>query len=180
MGLPFDKRLRRIYLSTWDFEQARAFIDAATKHDIASIEHKALLLSAILCYARPFSGNEVGKDPPADPKLSGIDTRAVLGSDFALHEKIVRLRNIAVAHSASEVNPSERLPTPPSKPGSYGIAFSARRWHPVDEQIDLDAFRRVASAMLKECQDLIVEVPRKEAGQTSTSQGGSMPGPTDA
>jgi hypothetical protein len=163
VSLPFDKTLRRVYLSTWDFEQARDFIDAALKHDEATLEYRALLLSAIICYARPFSRNEIGKDPAADPKLRGVDVPAVLEADFTLHETIVRLRNIAVAHSASEVNPSERVPTPPGRPGSYGIVFSARRWHPVDEQIDLEAFRRIAETMLRKCKDMIVEVPRKEA-----------------
>jgi hypothetical protein len=77
----------------------------------------------------------------------------------------MRLRNRAVAHSSVEFNPSERLPTPPSRPGSYGILFSARRWHPVDEQIDLDAFRRIADTMLRKCQDLIVEVARTESNR---------------
>jgi hypothetical protein len=38
--MPFDKALRLVYLSACDFEEARDFIEAATKRDEASIEHR--------------------------------------------------------------------------------------------------------------------------------------------
>jgi hypothetical protein len=106
MVRPINKGIRHVYRSTWDFEKPREFMQSAATHNQTSIEYKALMLSAIICYARPFSGNEIGKDPPADPKLSGIDVQALPAADFALHERIVTVRNKAVAARVAGVDRS--------------------------------------------------------------------------
>lgn len=157
-----SKTLTRVYISAGDYEEAKDFIEAAAKHDVGFLEYKALLLSAIVCYGRPFSRNEISPDPPSDPKLTGVDPQAVLGADFALHEKIVRARNKAAAHSEAELNPVTRIPMFAGKRGSLGITFAARRWHPATENIDLEAFGRIATAMMWACRNILIDVARAE------------------
>jgi hypothetical protein len=148
---PADKRLTRVHISARDFDKALKFIEAAGKHDVAAIEHEALLLSAIVCYGRPFSGNEKGKNAKADRDLTGVDIPVALGADYDLHKRIVGMRHKAVAHSPSDHYPVSLIPPTVGEPGMRSVGFVSRSWHPVNEQIDLEAFARIAKAMAWKC-----------------------------
>src|ERR1700682_6106044 len=52
------RRFNRTHISRRDFAKSIDFIAAATKYELNSPEYEGLLLAAIICYARPFSGNE--------------------------------------------------------------------------------------------------------------------------
>lgn len=43
-----ERQLLRLQLSSYDFEEARDFIDAAKRHDASSIEYTALVMAAII------------------------------------------------------------------------------------------------------------------------------------
>jgi hypothetical protein len=160
-----SKTERRIQISSRDFEEAAKFVRTAKKHAIGSDEHEAALLTAITCYARPFSGNELRGSTRADSNLAGVDPQAVLGAEeLALHERIVTLRNKVVAHSESEYNPVERINTGVVyRPGSYGYVTSSRPWNVVSEDLDLDALERVAEKMKVACWTMLGDVARREA-----------------
>lgn len=136
-------------MSHSDFGDARKFIDAAKAHDESSTEYEALLLAAIICYARPFTNNEGRIDNPAVAQKVLIDTVAALDADLPLHNELLRMRNKAVAHAESSHYPTGIVSRNP--PGAAGIIFSSRRWHVLNERIDLEAFRRVAQSMRTAC-----------------------------
>jgi hypothetical protein len=144
------RRFRRTHISRRDFAKSIGFIDAAAKHDLSAPEYEALLLAAIISYARPFSGNEQGKLPPSDSRLE-VDVSQLLGSDFALHERLIEVRNKAVAHSESAYYPVELLPSVPDGEGVRGFASVSQNWHVLNEHIDLVVFKRVAETLHQKC-----------------------------
>jgi hypothetical protein len=163
-----SKTERRIQISSRDFEDAARFVRTAKRHAIGSDEHEAALQSAITCYARPFSGNELPNSSLADSYLTGVDPQGVLApQDLGLHGRIVTLRKKVVAHSEAEYNPVERVHTGVAhRPGSYGYVTSSRPWNVVSEQLDLDAFERIADKMKVACWNALGDVARREAETT--------------
>jgi hypothetical protein len=111
--------------------RAMAFIEAAHRHSESTIEYEALLLAAIIHYARPFTNNEgPGNAPREAQRLTGVDVNAVLDGDPALidlHNRIVRLRMKAVAHSESSFNPADHIPLTIGNPGTRGVSFVRKR-----------------------------------------------------
>jgi hypothetical protein len=152
MNQQVDPTLHRVLLSKEEFKRATDFIAAARRHDVTSIEHEALLHSAIIFYARPFFNNERGrKASKGAQQLVGIDIEAVLGDDIELHEHIETLRAKVVAHPEAAYNPSQHIPLTIGNADSRGFAFSRRSWYVVNENLDLDAFARTAKAMNHAC-----------------------------
>jgi hypothetical protein len=89
------KTVTRTQISGDDFRDAKSFINAARRHVVGTIEYEGLMHAAIIAYARPFSGNERGRDPPSDPKLDPAVV-ALDGEDRKLHDRIITLRNKVV------------------------------------------------------------------------------------
>jgi hypothetical protein len=152
------RRFNRAHISRRDFKKAIGFIEAAMKHDLASIEYEALMISAIVYYARPFSGNERGKEPPSDSNLM-IEVKQLLGEDSDLHDRIVSMRNKAVAHSEFGKYPV-RIMAVPEPNSDAGFAASSRSWHVLNERIDLEAFKRIAEALHQKCLNLCFDLGR--------------------
>jgi hypothetical protein len=153
----------RLRLAARDFENGAKFVEGAGRHDIASLEHEALLECAVIRYARPFSGNERDPTPIADSKLTAdiVDPAQVLGTDRELHERIVRLRNTLVAHSEAAQNPVALLaPTDGLESDLHAAGFVSRRWHIVNEQLDLAAFARIAKTMMVKCMNMLADFTR--------------------
>jgi hypothetical protein len=48
-----EKRFRRSHISAFDFDRAIEFVKEARKHHFRSIIYEALVISAIIYYARP-------------------------------------------------------------------------------------------------------------------------------
>jgi hypothetical protein len=144
------KPFSRTHIAREDFEGAAKFIDAARRYTIATIEYEALLHAAIIAYARPFSGNERGSDPPSDAKIDPALV-ALLGADLALHERILHVRNKMIAHAEVAANPVAIVAVKSNFDVSAGFVTQSRRWHILDEQIDLDVFHRIAKAMSQQC-----------------------------
>lgn len=150
MDAAAKRRFTRTHISRRDFAKSIGFINVAATHELSSPEYEALLLAAIISYARPFSGNEQGKSPPSDSRLA-IDVAQLLGVDLALHERLIEVRNKAVAHSESAYYPVELLPVIPDGEGARGFAAASQSWHVLNEHIDLVEFKRVAEALHQKC-----------------------------
>jgi hypothetical protein len=144
------RRFNRTHISRRDFAKAIAFIDRAANHVINTPEYEALLLSAIIYYARPFSGNERGDSPPSDARLI-VDVEGLLGDDLKLHKRMIEVRNKAVAHAEFAYYPVQLLPTDSDPEIGRGFASSSQSWHVLNEHIDLIAFRRMAEALHQKC-----------------------------
>ena len=143
------KRFHRTQISHDDFEDVVLFIRAARNHFRESPEFEALLIAAIIAYARPFSGNERGRNPPVDSRLAAHLVPFV-GIQRELHERIINARNQAVAHAEAIHYPVEQVP--PSEPGTTYLTTTSSPWHVVkDLNPDLDAFEAIAKEMRQRC-----------------------------
>jgi hypothetical protein len=149
-----EKTLRRLKISREDFAQAGAFITAARQHSVSKIEHEALLLSAIICYARPFGpnekavkGGEMHSDPTLDLSLAEFED----DDDLELHNRVILLRNKAVAHAEFSLNPIRLV----ADRGGFGDAAVAAMvysvWDVRHERLDLFRFQRIAKEMQSRC-----------------------------
>jgi hypothetical protein len=150
------KTVRRTQISDGDFRCAMEFIDAARRRPIDTIEYEALMHAAIIAYARPFSLNEKSDDALSDPRLN-IALVAFDGADRTLHHRIIALRNKVVAHAESAQNPVEILAMKSDATIADGFSTHSQRWDVVNEQIDLDAFHRIADAMCRRCTDQMLD-----------------------
>jgi alpha-L-fucosidase len=92
-----QRQLRRFVVFHYDFEQVKEYanvLQARTEYGADTI-NRALTVTIIMAYCRPFSGNSDGKIP-------GRVTNQFLPDEQALHEKLIRkhgLRNSLYAHS---------------------------------------------------------------------------------
>jgi hypothetical protein len=142
----------RVLISMRDFHHVCRCIEAAKKQDVASVEHEALLHSAVIFYARPFLDSSRRKQPRAGGRLNGFDLKAILGPDIALHGRLIKMRKQVIAHAEAEFFPASYISPPRSESNAVALATTvSRRWHIVNEQIDLDQFRRIAWNMMKAC-----------------------------
>jgi hypothetical protein len=157
-----DPTTWRIHMSARDFKDADERIEAAQSHPETSFEHEALLEIAILRYARPFTGNERDPRALADSRLSGVKPQEVLlAEDVPLHDRILTLRSKVVAHSEAKHNPMRLVDPFAGEPGLRSAGFVSRRWHVVNEHLDLAAFARICRAMHVKCLNLLVDRTRR-------------------
>jgi hypothetical protein len=155
-----DETLHRALISKDEFKRAVEFVEAARQHGAETVEYEALLHSAIIFYARPFTNNEGPRRgvPVGAQKLTGVNVQSVLAEDFAFHERIVLLRMKVVAHSEAAFNPAKHIPLTIGNPDTRGVAFSRRTWHVASENLDLDVFLRIAKKMNEACVKLVFDV----------------------
>lgn len=144
---PNKQRFNRAHISTRDFEKASEFIEAARCHPESGLEYEAFMISAIVCYARPFSGNERSASSPAASNLA-VPLHSLEREDLELHERILAIRNKAVAHSEFEKYPVRQIPVAGS---AGGFATTSTSFHIVSERLDLDAFVNIAKKMHALC-----------------------------
>jgi hypothetical protein len=148
-GERVDPVLLRVLLSGDDYARVLEFVEAARKAPVGNIEYEALMHSAILFYARPYSDNEPKKSklPDAARKLTGLDLQEILGEDLPFHDRLIDLRNKVIAHAEAEFFPAEKIPMQIGTKSQFGVGFQRRTWHVVSENLDLDVFERVAKKM---------------------------------
>jgi hypothetical protein len=154
---PLHPVLHRITLSGDDFRRAAEFAKAARLHPVSSIEHEALVHSAILFYARPWLDNEERKSNlPKDARmLIGIDLAGTLGDNEVFHERIIRLRKKVIAHAEAEFFPAQHGgPLKIGNKGTRGLTMVRRIWHVTDEQLDLELLEQIAITMKKATMNL--------------------------
>jgi hypothetical protein len=164
MQSDIEKRFRRSHISADDFDRALTFIKEARKQHFRSTIYEALLISAIIYYARPFSSNEQRKNP--NPLSEATIDKELMGfedpKEQKLHDEIIDLRNKAVAHAEYgqgkyTINHVSVEPT-----GQTSILSSV--WRPSNEWFDLFTFERIATEMRARChmavsEDLLISYP---------------------
>ncbi len=148
------KTFHRAALSRRDFHEVCEFLKAIPGENSRTARY-ALITSAIIAYARPFSGNERDRDAEATSSLH-IDPAAILDADqVALHQEIVRLRNKLIAHAEfaqSPVRLTDAQPDGMTLLGPYvcadGKLYDLRNYL---EQIDVKRFKRIADIFAVHC-----------------------------
>jgi hypothetical protein len=158
-----DPVLLRIMLSGDDYQRAEEFVKAARRHAPGDIEYEALMHSAILFYARPYTDNEPKKSklPEEARKLTGLDVPSILGADLPFHDRLLALRNKVIAHAEAEFFPAQNLKLAIGSKGQFGLGFQRRSWHVVSENLDLDVFERVAVKMRSSTRTHVFDVARQ-------------------
>lgn len=156
MGLIYTRQLKRLLISGKDLREADRYLGVLESHPEAGPLRDALLISAVICYARPFSHNQDSSQAVATPSL-----RTALPPELGeLHDQLLMLRNKAIAHSDYEAN-SVNLMVFPS--GTYG---HTELFGPAPViSVDPSDFRRLIATMLKAVRESIGRVEGKlEAG----------------
>jgi hypothetical protein len=99
-----DRQFNRAYVSMHDMDRCVESLECAA----AALEHqddkaaRGLLTAAIVCYARPFSGNA---DHPRATASPSFRVSRLSKEERVLHHHVLELRNKAIAHSDAERNP---------------------------------------------------------------------------
>jgi len=150
----------RVKLSFDDFKRVGEFLKAARAHPPSSIEYEALLHSAILFYARPFTKNARRKSklPDAAKQLTGLNIKAILEKDIRYHQKIRKLRDQVVAHADAEFFPATKTEFKLGNQYTQGFSMDCTTWRVADEQLDLEIFELIASKMADATQNHLFNV----------------------
>lgn len=94
------KRINRLTIASLDLENCIRFLDELSSQRYGSTAYEALLISAIIFYSRPFSGNERKESPhPSESRVPDGVLSGLLEEERKLHEEVVTLRNKALAHA---------------------------------------------------------------------------------
>jgi len=94
-----QKELYRLNIGKWDLDKTVSLLETALRHEPTSIEYEALVTSAIIHYARPFSDNEKKKDAKAMSRIPERVLDQLSKEEHALHERLINRRNKAIAHA---------------------------------------------------------------------------------
>jgi len=97
-------------MSRRDFAEAEDYL-GAWRDDLSGTLKRALLVAAIVAYARPFTSNAKGAERRAATMLMGNPKRILGGEEYLLHEKVLSLRNEAIAHSDYDRRPTRFVKT---------------------------------------------------------------------
>ena len=134
-----DQRIfNRLLISQQDMERAEEFFKAASAASIAGQMEvcRGLITAGIVAYARPFSENN---DHPSTTSSPPFSTRYLTDDERLLHQKMLTLRNKAVAHSDAEYNVTNVAAN-----FSNGFIFSAKFYDPLDESPNIIAMQALA------------------------------------
>lgn len=93
------KAISRLTISRHDLEQCQNFLQQLEHQRYGSVLYEALLIAAIVFYARPFSSNERNKDANADSRIDEQVLDQLNNEERELHKTILTLRNQAIAHA---------------------------------------------------------------------------------
>ena len=101
------ERVNRLTSASLDLENCLRFLDELKNHEYGSTPYEALLVSAVIFYARPFSQNEKKESPhPSETRVPDSVLSGLSQDESTLHKNIVTLRNKAVAHAEWSHHPT--------------------------------------------------------------------------
>ena len=147
-----ERQFERLTISTRDFAEAREYLD---EYDPAadSIIQRALISAAVIAYARPFSVNKRGTDQRSAETVK-LKLRQIFSAEqLAFHEKVIAVRNEAIAHSDFERKATRRIPPTARTSGmrSLGFLTSSKLFDVLSEITDVAAFKDMTIRLWHEC-----------------------------
>jgi hypothetical protein len=107
LAMDTEKELNRLNIARGDIKKAIELLEAAEKHDHASIEYEALIMGAIIHYARPFSCNEKSQSANALARVPLKVIEVYSPDEHTLHDRLIDRRNKTIAHAESEEFPTD-------------------------------------------------------------------------
>jgi hypothetical protein len=150
-----EARFNRASISRKDFAEAEVYLRAYSD-ELSETLRRALLVAAIVAYARPFTSNDSGIEGLATVRLTGNPKRILSSEEFRLHKQILGLRNEAVAHSDYNRKPTwliERLGT--------GFRTKSKPFDVLAETIPIDTFLAMCMKMWNHCTGTLYRLSRE-------------------
>src|SRR5882672_9425779 len=144
-ALKLEAQFNRANISSKDFDEARDYLRAYSEELPESLR-RAVLVSAIVAYSRPFTSNDSGTAGLATGTLTGNPKGILSSEEFRLHKKILSLRNEAVAHSDYDRKPTrfvERIGT--------GFITESKPFDVLSESIPVHTFLAMCTKMMRHC-----------------------------
>lgn len=148
-------QISRTRISKDDFEEAAKYLQAM-RGGQSTVVKRALLIAAIIAYARPFSNNEDSKGNRATPILKARPSKLLTTQEKDLHGKLLTLRNEALAHSQYDRKAIKRL-----NGSSGGFVMQGRAFDILSESIDYITFESLCSKMERHCVNQLFDLNRK-------------------
>lgn len=145
MKIITDKELHRFSISVYDFEDSLSFLAESLNHEQGSIAQEALLISAVIYFARPFSTNEREKNPKAIPNLKIDWFSQLTEAELELFGELIEMRNKCLAHA-------EYSKYPAGINRKTGV-LSSRRYSISDSHINIPLFRSLLEKLIKQSHD---------------------------
>ncbi len=147
-------QMSRTRISKDDFTEASEYLNAMRGRQ-AVVVKRALLFAAIVAYARPFTENE-DKLGRATTFLKASLSRILNQSEQAQHDKLLSLRDEALAHSQFDRKPIVRV-----RGSSSGFLMKGRPFDILAEPINLELFGSLCSKMERHCVNQLFDLNRK-------------------
>jgi hypothetical protein len=149
-------QLNRTRLSSDDVSEALKYIEKFLENTNDVVLKRALLIAAVVCYALPFTNNQNVPTEQATSQL-GVNLKNLFrNEELSLHEKLISLRNEAVAHIEYDRNPVKRLEGTAS-----GFSMSGPSFDLLNEGIDLKLLADMCSALKGHCVKVLLKLNEK-------------------
>lgn len=133
------RAVNRLTSASLDLEGCVRFLDALVDQAYGTTAYEALLISAVVFYARPFSENEKkSSTSPSDSRIPEIVVTGLSNSERELHEDLRELRNKAIAHAEWIHHPTGVSP----RKVIWAVPFFIWKWFPSPNEIS--KFRHLA------------------------------------
>ncbi len=143
MSINSEEEFNRHSISVRDFEKSIEFLQEIGNHSQATLLYEALLISALICYCRPFSSNERNKDAKATDRIEFKSFSDITTDEKSLHDKCITTRNKAVAHAEWSRHPTEY------RRGTRVIV--SRGYSILSENIDPTSLLALSEKLLQQC-----------------------------
>jgi hypothetical protein len=149
MNLPVDTpeaKLNRALISHEDIGEAQQYLQVFEKLDSTSdaVMRRALLTAAVVAYSRPFTRNY--GHTRAARQLDVNLTHWFTAAQLAMHQKVLDLRDTAVAHSDYSAKPASRVTG-----NLAGFSFWGSRFDLLQQQLDVPEWLRMCNQLVAHC-----------------------------
>ena len=142
-----NRTFHRLSTSLIDLKEVRQYL-SFPQEEMDEVLRRAVFSAAIVAYSRPFLDSRGGKERLASSKLGKRFWAFLSEKQRTLHEKIVNIRNKAVAHSDFEFRRSERiLPTYRDPRISPGVMTVTTVFDPLAHGIDILEFSELEQCL---------------------------------
>lgn len=138
-------KFNRARISIEDFKESIENLQVF-KPDSDQIIGRALLTTAIIAYARPFLSSRGGRGQ-ATSRIFGIPEEVLLQEETELHNRVLELRNQAIAHSDFCRKSARRV----GLASASGFVTLCRPFNVLSENIDATALLSMAQKWKQHC-----------------------------
>ena len=150
-----NAQFNRTHISELDFKEAEEYLRSLRGKRLMPVQ-RALLLSAIIAYCRPFTQNETTPNPKATPQLAINAAKELEPDEYLLHTRLLELRHKALAHSEYSRKPTGRVMAT-----ATGYMTSSKPFDVLFERIDRKHFQVMCHKLSLYCSAKLFELNRK-------------------